>query len=213
MGTACLNNDIKHAFPEGLEALDELKVSPPSGDDSNSYPQELNLLSGGDDEEYAWVHAAGYLHGEITTVWEWIRDEEIYVNLREVTEYSVTEQNSDSYDYVYLVHNIVEDIITVEFDLEWRHGSFSGDVEAPESVAIRWQKTEGTEHIGLLEGSLQLFPVENDQGTAAEDVVEVQFVYHLTSTLDQEENAVNYINDVFERWHAAVNGLSMPEYE
>jgi hypothetical protein len=90
MGFACSNESIKHSFPEGLEALDELRVDPPSANDSEQYPQELHLLSGGDDDEFAWVHAIGYLHSDIQTVWEWIREDEIYVNIREVTEYTVT---------------------------------------------------------------------------------------------------------------------------
>ena len=196
--SAC-NTETKLEFPEGLAPLQEMQVELPIGSSTEPYPQEINLISE-TTEEYTWVQARGYLHQDLLSGWTKIRDPEVYVDINEVTTYTVDEVSSDLYDYVFVVHNEVEDIITVNFDTEWRHGALSGDISDPQGVAIRWQKTEGTNHISLLEGSLQFFPVEDDAGETVENIIEVQFVYHLAATLEQEESAVQFVTDVYERW-------------
>ena len=176
-----------------------MQVELPTGSSADPYPQEINLDSVTTDE-YTSVQARGYLHKDLLSAWEKIRVPEVYVDVNEVTTYSVDEISSDLYDYVFVVHNEVEDIITVNFDIEWRHGALSGDINDPQGVAIRWQKTEGTNHISLLEGSLQFFPVQDDTGELVDNIIEVQFVYHLTATLEQDESAVQFVTDVYDRW-------------
>ena len=199
LGFSACTEDVKLEFPEGLEPLEEIQVDLPAGTSADPYPQELNLSSG-ETDEYAWVQARGYLHQDIISGWEKIRDPEVYIDIDEVTEYTIDDVSSDLYDYVFVVHNSVDNIITVAFDVEWRHGALSGDVNDPGIVAIRWQKTEGTEHIGLLEGSLQFFPANDADGQPMEDILEVQFIYYLKATLDQAENSVRTISDMYSRW-------------
>ena len=56
----------------------------------------------------------------------------------------------------------------------------------------------GTDFIQALEGSIQIIQIEEDGLDF--DVVEVQVIDHLTATLNQEENAKNYIDGLWERW-------------
>ena len=199
MAFSACSEEVKLEFPEGLEPLEEISVDLPAGTSAEPYPQELNFASG-ETDDYAWAHARGYLHQDLLSAWGKMRTPEVYVDMNEVTAFTVDEVSNDQYDYVFVVHNIVDNIITVEFDVEWRHGAASGDVNDPGIVAIRWQKTEGTDHIGLLQGSLQFFPVNDEAGEPIEDILEVQFIYHLKATLDQAENSIRTVSDIYSRW-------------
>ena len=57
---------------------------------------------------------------------EALREPTVFVDIDKVVEYSVEEQNSSEYDYVFVVDNLVEDIVDVEFQVEWRHGVVDG---------------------------------------------------------------------------------------
>jgi hypothetical protein len=201
---ACLSEDVvEKEFPSVLEPLEEIRVGLPEGDD---YPEEIELLSE-DGEEYAWVHARGYLHLSLDDAWTALRNDLVYVNQRTVESYSVTEVDSEEYDYIYIVENQVQDIVPVEFTNEWRHvGNLDekGDVS---DVVVRWQKIEGTDFIQLMEGSVEILPVEGEY-----EVVEIRIIEHLKATLDQEDNAVEFVTDMAERWRLVGQGQSIPQY-
>ena len=115
----------------------------------------------------------------------------VYVNQRDVAEYTVTEVDSDEYDYIFVVDNKVQDIVPVEFTNEWRHvGNLDDKAEVSDVVAF-WQKTDGTEFIQLMEGSVEIIPIGWE-----DEVVEIRIIEHLKATLDQEANAaVEFVTD------------------
>jgi hypothetical protein len=194
------------SFPPGLEPLEDMFVDAPAATGGEPYPEEVSWASG-DEGDYGWIQARGYIHATPSEAWESLRSEAVFIDHRKITEYELEELDSDVYDYVFLVHNTVEDILTVEFDVEWRHGSSPGGSGDPDSVAVRWQKTVGTDFISMLQGSILFFPPEEGA-----DVVEVQIIEHLTATLEQEDNAVQYVLDLYGRWRADVNGDAPPSY-
>ena len=98
--SAC-STETKLEFPAGLDPLQEMQIEPPVGSSVDPYPQELNLISE-TTEEYTWVQARGYLHQDLLMGWEKIRDPEVYVDINEVTTYTVDEVSSDLYDYVFI---------------------------------------------------------------------------------------------------------------
>ena len=101
--------------------------------------EEIEILSE-DGDEYAWVHARGYLHLSLDDAWTALRNDLVYVNQRDVAEYTVTEIDSDEYDYIFVVDNKVQDIVPVEFTNEWRHvGNLDDKAEMSDVVAF-WQK-------------------------------------------------------------------------
>ena len=201
---ACWSEDIvEKEFPTVLEPLEEIRVGLPEGD---NYPEEIEVLSE-DGEDYAWVHARGYLHLSLDDAWTALRNDLVYVNQRTVESYTVTEVDSEEYDYIYIVENQVQDIVPVEFTNEWRHvGNLDekGDVS---DVVVRWQKTEGTDFIQLMEGSVEIIPVDGEDA-----VVEIRIIEHLKATLDQEDNAVEFVTDMAERWRLVGQGQPIPSY-
>ncbi len=201
---ACLSQEtVNKEFPTTLEPLEEMRVGLPEGD---NYPEEIEIFSE-DGEAYAWVHARGYLHLSLEDAWTALRNDLVYVNQRTVAEYTVTEVDSDTYDYIFVVDNSVDDIVPVEFTNEWRHvGNLDekGDVSG---VVVRWQKIEGTDFIQLMEGSVEIIPVDGEN-----EVVEIRIIEHLKATLDQEANAVGFVTDMAERWRLVGGGQPIPEY-
>lgn len=206
---ACTGSKEVIAFPDVLEPLEDLKIEAPEGTADEPYPESYEVLSG-DTGDYGWVHLRGYIHGDISSVWEALRDDLVYVNQRETTTYVVSELDSDIYDYVYQVENNVENIVTVAFTNEWRHAATEGSKAAPEEITVRWQKIEGTEFIASLEGSVRILPVED---VARKDAVEVQVIEHITATMDQEGAARVFVEDLYERWMLVTHGEGIPEYE
>lgn len=200
----CLSEEVvDKEFPTILEPLEEIRVGLPEGED---YPEDVEIFSE-DGEEYAWVHARGYLHLSLEDAWTVLRNDLVYVNQRTVAEYTVTEMDSEVYDYIFVVDNRVDDIVPVEFTNEWRHvGNLDekGDVS---DVVVRWQKTEGTDFIQLMEGSVEIIPVDGEDA-----VVEIRIIEHLKATLDQEANAVEFVTDMAERWRLVGAGQPIPEY-
>ena len=204
----CNNGSEPIEFPDVIEPIEDMRVDAPSGSADDPYPETFNTASG-DEGDYGWVHLRGYFHNDMSNAWSAVRNHLVYVNQRDVTEYSVEELGSEKYDYGYQVHNLVEDIVDVEFDNEWRHAALDGTLEAPERVGIRWQKTAGTEFISHLEGSIQILSLPDGR----KDIVEVQIIEHLGALQDQEENAKVYVTDLFERWELVADGEEIPTYE
>ena len=201
---ACFSEDVvEKEFPSILEPLEEIRVGLPAGDD---YPEEIKLISE-DGEEYAWVHARGYLHLSLEDAWTALRNDLVYVNQRTVESYTVTEVDSEEYDYIYIVENQVQDIVLVEFTNEWRHVGNLDEKGELSDVVVRWQKIEGTDFIQLMEGSVEIIPVEGEDA-----VVEIRIIEHLKATLDQEDNAVEFVTDMAERWRLVGQGQSIPQY-
>jgi hypothetical protein len=208
LSLSCVPEAEPQEFPAVIEAIEDMKVSVPLGTTEDPYPEEYNLLSG-DEGDYAWVHLRGYINIDMVRAWEAIRDPLVFINHRTVTEYTVTDLDVNEYDYRFQVYNFVEDIVDVEFDTEWRHAALEGTKETPSRVGVRWQKVSGTEFIASLDGSVQILPVSDGR----KDVVEVQIIEHLSATLNQESEAIQYVEDVYERWKLVAQGEDIPSYQ
>lgn len=201
---ACFSNGVQqNEFPKVLEPLDEIRVDVPEGD---NFPEEITLHSE-NGADYASVHARGYLHLSLDDAWTALRSDLVYVNQRDVTSYTITDVDSEEYDYVFLVNNVVQDILPVEFTNEWRHVGHHINKEEISDVVVRWQKTEGTDFIQLLEGSVEIIPVDGE-----DSVVEIRIIEHLKATLDQEANAIEFVTDMAERWRLVGHGEPIPNY-
>lgn len=178
----------KTEFPPGLEPLEENTAEAPTSNDE-PYPEVLSMRRGRDD--YDWVHARAYVHAPISRTWEALRDIDVCVDDGRVDDWSVTWDVEEGYDYSYRIHNVAEDIVTVEFDITWRHGAAEGTRDDPEVVGIRYQKTDGTEFIEILRGSIVLTSVEDD-------VTELDMVEHLQAAAGGTPEIEAYFQDVFD---------------
>ena len=190
-------------FPPGLEPIGDLKVS--RDDTSEANLEEGLLLEAGIDEDI-WVHARGYVHAGVADVWGALQDERVFIDRRAVSEYSIEWDTEPEYDVSFLVSQSVEDILTVEYDVGWRHGVAGGTIEAPEALAIRFQKVSGTSLIERMEGSIVVLEVQ-------EGISEVQFQEHMETPLPDTSDLESYIQDLYTEILLFVKGSPLPSYE
>ena len=122
-------------------------------------------------------------------------------------DWTTTPLEDPMYDATYLVHHITYDIVTVEWDVTWRHGLVEGTDEAPEVVAMRWQKTDGSTLISTIDGSIVLRPTADGSAT------EVELAYHANATGAGLDSYMRYMQDVFDDAVAVTHGEALPTYE
>jgi len=201
------NQDIKTPFPEGLEPLEANKASWPSG---GGYPEDLSCKSGFDEDpdvgEYTWVHCKTYVNHPIADVYAAYQKPRVMTDRRAVDEIDVTWDVEPDYDVSYEVHNVVNDIITVEFDNTWRHGDTDGYEDTLTRVGTRWQKTFGSEVIELLRGSIDTTEIDADN-------TGLEIVLHQRSLQEDEPLMMQYLRDLQADILAETDGDSLPSYD
>lgn len=199
----CFGNETT-VFPDGLEPLEEVTVAAPEGLPDDPYPEQLNLVTG-ETARYDLVLARGYVQAPLADVFVAMTTPEVCVDRRAVDMFTITLDVEEGYDHSFRVRNVVEDIVTVEFDTTWRHSLIEGDQESPELVAGAWQKTWGTVFISLLRGSIVARPVDDA-------TTEVEMVMHLDGDQGGVDPAVSFVTDYHSSIVAAVHGEPLPTY-
>lgn len=200
---ACSGRDPA-GFPAVLAPLDDNRAPWPAPAGDVAYPETLEIVSGGDAELW-WAHARGYVHADAEDVWAAARIPEVVVDRREVDEWTVDHDTVRGFDDSFTLHDVVHDILTVEFDLAWVHELQAGTASAPELVVAQWQKNDGTTFIDLLQGSLVIEPVE--PGVASVEIIE-----ELKAALRDDETIATYLGDLHASIVAEVHGRPLPTY-
>ena len=198
-------DDTSSIYPEGLAPLTENTAPAPASTEAEPWPEQLSLVSDGEAEPM-WVHARGYIQQPVSAVWAALSTPEVVVDRRVVGEWTVQEDDPPRYDVGFLLHYVVFDVVTVEFDLQWDQAVIEGSAAAPVQVAARMEKVDGTVFISLMECSVLLIEV-------SEGVTEVQLVYQLESATGEIEPAEEYVTDLFESLKAVAHGEALPTYE
>jgi len=199
---ACGGSPI--VMPPGLAPLEEVTAPEPAPVGGDARPEAVSVVSG-DGSDWDYAHARGYVHAPIAKVWEAMQAPGTVVDRRRVAEYTITPGVEAGYDVSFLVHNVVRDIVTVEFDTTWRQGVVQGTREAPEMVAGRAAKTAGTAYIDLLEDSIVLTRVDDE-------VTRVDHVRHIKSATAGAEEAHLYLEDCFASLVAVSHGRPLPAW-
>jgi hypothetical protein len=186
-------------FPAGLEPVEANTTEFPADE------AEAIVLASREGDDGTWTQGAGYFHASLADVWATIQVPDICADRRHVTSYTVTEDTDAAYDVSFQIHNVVEDVITIEFTNDWRQGLVSGDVDDPEIVGVRWQKTEGSSLLALLEGSIVLTAVDDD-------VTSLEMVEHLDAVQTGPDDTEGFIQDFYDSARIVVHGGDMPVY-
>ena len=194
--------DKEVVFPAGLEPLETSTAPAPEGE---GHPEELALVNG-ESDDFIWAHGRGYLQTTVGEVWDALQIEEVLVNRRAVDEWTFTSDVDSDFEASFRVHNVVHDVVTVEFDVDWRMGSEKEGEETHETLGVRFAKTEGTVFITLMEGSIVAWPLEDG-------VVELELVWHLRAAQEEVSQMTNFMEDLFGELRATVHGEALPSYE
>jgi hypothetical protein len=201
--TGCSNPDP--IIPD-LAPLDDNQASLPTGGAGDPYPEELAIVSGGDSDLW-FAHGAGYLHASVLDAWTAALDPDVGVDRRKVAEWSVEQNPQPDVDASYIVHQTVHDVITVDYDLWWRHEVQAGTVEEPEQVVAVWSKIAGTPFIDILQYSLVITPVEGE-----DEIVALDLIGQLKAAADDDSSLVSFFGDFHASLAAVVHGEPLPTY-
>lgn len=202
LGSGC-GRDNPAPAPDVLSPLEDNAAHAPVPDGDDPWPEVLSIVSGGDSELW-WAHAVGFVKGTPEEVWTAARDPEVGVDRREVDAWTLTEVEDD-FDASYIVHNTVNDVITVNYDLRWLHELQGAEPDDPLRVVAVWEKTEGTSFIELLQGSIVLLP-------ESPGVTRIELVEHLEAPLRDDQTLVSYLQDFHGSLVAAVRGDPLPTW-
>jgi hypothetical protein len=184
-----------------LSPLEGNRAPLPAGD----HPETLEVVSGGEGGLW-WAHGRGYVRAAPEVVWAAAMVPEVGVDRREVDEWTVTEDPRGTLDASYRVDNVVHDVLTVSYELWWRHERQDADGSAPRLVT-RWDKTDGTTFIDILSGSMELIAVAGEP-----DLVEVSLIEHLDAALRDDETIASYLRDLHASLVAAAHGEPLPTW-
>lgn len=201
----CFGSEVTE-FPDGLEPLEENFVEPPAGTGADPYPEEY-VLEATPGRRFDVILGRGYIRAPLANVWAAYQNPAVGADRRTSPDWSSTPLETTDYDVSYVVHHVAHDIITVEWDVTWRHGVVQGTFEEPELVAIRWQKTDGSTLISTIEGSLVLRPAGDGR------VTELELAYHASAAGAGTDTYVQYMRDVYDDAVAVTHGDPLPEYE
>ncbi len=203
LGAGCFGSETTE-FPEGLEPLGENDLEGP-GTPDDPYPEEFQV-EGENGARFSTVLGRGYIHAPPADVWAAYRDPAVGADRRTSPGWTSEPVADHPYDDSYVIHHIATEIITVEWDVTWRHGLVEGTPEEPELVSIRWQKTDGSTAIAVLEGSILLRPVGDG------DITEVELVYHANAIGAGTDRFMRYMQDIYEDAVAVTHGEPLPTY-
>jgi hypothetical protein len=201
---ACEGNSTT-VFPPGLAPLDPVNMAPlPAATATDPHPETISFVSGST-SDYAWVDARAYVHASLSVTWAAMRTPDVCVDRRKVSSWTTDTGVESGYLYSYVIHNVVTNPITVDFDITWRQDVANGTADNPTVVAAAYQKTAGTDYITTLAGSVVATSID-DQTT------ELDFIEHLDAFGSGPDVAQSYVNDYYNSIVATVHGQPLPTY-
>jgi hypothetical protein len=206
VGTGCFDN-VTTEFPPGLEPWEDPNMAPPPDPvGADTTPEALSMVRSRWVGGAASVHARAYVHADVATTFAAVRHPLAGADRRESTTFTYEEGTDPSVPYSHSSHLTVPDIVTVEFELDWRSDVVEGTLEEPVITATRWQKVWGTSAISLLEGSIVCRYV-------SEGVTEIEIQYHLDSIGGGYETVEKYLTDYYASILALAHDQPLPIQE
>lgn len=194
---ACQDN-VATPFPPGLEPLDDNAVS-----DASGAPTEVLRTKnvGGDQIN---VHGRGYVLIAPGALWALTKQPAAMMARCSTDDQQITEANDPAYEFSFLVHYTVRDILTVEWDDQWRYGVIEGTIADPVLGMIRHQKTQGSDFITVSEGTVQVHATDDA------DVSELAFVEHLDAVSGSSDDVLAGMQHNYDALIALAHGAPIP---
>jgi hypothetical protein len=190
---ACQDN-IDTPFPAGLEPFEDNQVAAqPDG------PFVEQLRTATDDTDFIHVYARGFVLVPFAELWAVAKQSAPNVSTCKTDEQHVTEANEAQYEYSFLVHYVVHDFLTVEWDDQWRFGAIDDTL-----AMIRHQKVQGSDFIRLSEGTIQVL------ATADPSVSELAFVEHLDATAASTADVLQGVQHNYDALVATAHDSPIP---
>jgi hypothetical protein len=196
---ACQHN-VKTEFPPGLTPLEDNTIPAQS---SGPY-QETLKTEGHDNGDMLRVYGRGYVLAPPATVWQMAKNPQAVIALCTTDSQMVTPETDPAYELIFAVHYIVHDIVTIEWNDEWRFGTIEGTPDAPDLAMMKHQKTDGSSYITLSEGTIEL------ASTPDPDVTDLAFIEHINAIGGGDSDLAGAMQRQFGAIVAFSHGMPLP---
>ena len=195
---ACQDN-VSTPFPPGLEPLE---INPIPSQPSGPYTEELSISS--EENPIIKIYARGYVLLPPAIVWAAAKTPDANVAACTTSEQFVTPNSQPEYEFSFAVHYKVHNILTVEWDDQWRFGTIAGTADAPGQAMIKHQKVQGSDFITFSAGTIEL------SATADPNVTELAFVEHLDAIGGGPEDVRKGVRQNYQALVAVAHGQPIP---
>lgn len=192
-------DDVATPFPPGLEPLEDNRVP-----DATGVPTETLRSTQGSSGDTDQTHGRGFVFVDPATLWALTKDPLAMVARCRTDAQTVTPGADPAYELDYVVHYTVNEILTVEWDDQWRYGIIEGTPDAPVLGMIRHQKIQGSDFINVSEGTIQVLATDDP------NISEVAFVEHLDAISGNADDLLEGMQDNYARLVALAHDLPRP---
>lgn len=190
--------DIVTQFPAGLTPIEANTATPPAATPTDDFPEVLSVRSG-EDADGAWLHAYAYVKAPIALVWTAFKDPNVVVDRRALTSFTTTYDVEADYDVSFRCRYVIEDVVTVSFDVTWRESAVEGTVDAPTRVIVAYQKTWGSSFVRRMAGTIELLQI-------TPDVTQIGWVMRLDATRTGTADLISWSTDQYANVLHSVRG-------
>jgi hypothetical protein len=192
-------DSVATPFPPGIEPFDD-------GDAPGELPEpdgeQLQTRSSNDGMIRAY--GRGRVLAPPSVLWRMAKVPEAMVARCNTTRRTLTLDNEPQHELSFLVHYVVDDIFTIEWDDQWRGDVVIGTSDAPELAMDKHQKIQGSDFIYLSEGTVQI------RATDDPAVTELWFVEHLDAISGSADDVVGGMRDNYDALVALAHGRAIP---
>jgi hypothetical protein len=196
LACAGCQHDVVSPFPPGLEPLEDNPVP----EQTAPYTETLATASATGSNSEVEVYGRGYVLADPATVWAATKTPQAVVATCTTDAQSFTVGNQPQYEFSFLVSYTVNDVLTVQWDDQWRYGTIDA---TPFFGMIKHQKVDGSSFITLSEGTIQV----TDTGAGA---TEIAIVEHLEAIAGSSDDVIKSTQHVFASIVALSHGGTIP---
>lgn len=195
--TGC-QHQVDTPFPPGLVPLEANPVPDAAGARSET------LRTATSTRDYLRAYGRGFVLAPPATVWAAVEMPTSIVAACSTDQQLVTPTTDPAYELVLQIHYVVHNVLTIEWDDQWRFGTIAGTPAAPALAMVKHQKVGGTSYITLSEGTIQLAATDD----AA--VTELEFVEHLDAVGGSTADLLKGMQHDFDAIVATSHGNPIP---
>ena len=199
----CQDN-ITTAFPAGLEPLEDNPIPVQQGGDKTETLRTMTSNEGGEIK----IYGLGYVLAAPTDVWADTKSPDVNVAVCSTNEQMSTPNNDPAYEYSFIVHYVVNNILTVEWDDQWRWGTIQDGTGSGSDAAffgmIKHQKTMGSSFITLSEGTTEVTATDDPNAT------QLSIVEHLEAAGGSVDDVLTGVQHHFDAVVAVAHGNPIP---
>jgi hypothetical protein len=199
LALAGCQDNVSTPFPPGLEPFGDGDVPGELAD-----PEGEELRTDSSNEGMIRAYGRGLVLAPPSAVWRAAKIPQVMVARCRTTTQQITPDNEPEHELSFRVHYLVDDILTVEWDDQWRGDVVAGTSDAPELAMVKHQKIQGSDFIYLSEGTIEIHATD-DPGAS-----ELWFVEHLDAISGSEADVVAGMRDNYEALVAVAHDLPIP---